>query len=305
MAHFRADVDDPIWNEVREFVARCISRCSGHTPYGDQELSVAATKLSVWVWETAGFDLEVAVVFRRDVIANYIATGATEYKPAGRGNLRSQLLRMAEVLLPEASQRRLPPLPASDPTRPYTAKQLQSLRAWAEGHSTSARVFNARVLLALGCGAGLSAVEIGNVRVADITVDNAGVIVNVTHDRKREVPVLRDWEAALVDRVHQLSADRWAFRENHTAYYPNLVSNFVNRSNVIVVRPQVQRMRTTWITRHLAAGTPAKTLIAAAGVESLGALSRYLQFVEKPTPSERRWMLRDPGLSLHHDSALE
>lgn len=272
-------IDDPVWAEVRGFVTHCVESCTGHTAYDDQDLNIAATKLCAWAWETAGFDLRVDVVFRRDVIGHYIATGAGEYKPAGRGNLRSQLLRMSEILLPETTQQRLTPLPPSDPTRPYKPKEIASLLAWAEWQSTAARRANARTLLSLGLGAGLSAVEIGHFRIRDIRIDEDGVVAHVQGDRERDVPVLRAWESNLIDRYRQLDGDRWAFRENHTDFYPNLVSNFVNRSKATVVRPQAQRMRTTWLVTHLTAGTPLAALVSAAGVESLAGLGRYLRFV--------------------------
>lgn len=284
---------DPVWYEVREFVLSAVAKCSGRTPYDDRDLLIAATKLSSWAWETAGLDLDVEVVFRRDLIANFVAVGASEYRPAGRGNLRSQLLRMSEVLLPGVNARKLQPLPPSDPTRPYRPMEQVSLRAWAESQSTAARRANARVLLSLGFGAGLSATEIGNLRVGDIVMDTDGVVIRVMGDRRRDVPVLARWEADLAARTEELASDRWAFRENHKAFYPNLISNFVNRSSVTVVRPQTQRMRTTWIVTHLTLGTPALALLRASGVDGLGALSRYLKFVSPPDESEARRWLRD------------
>lgn len=295
MSGFQPLIDDPVWAEVKSFVSHCVGRCSGRTPYSDQDLNIAATKLCAWAWETAGFELDIGLVFRRDVIGNYIASGAGEYKPAGRGNLRSQLLRMAEVLLPESTQRRLPPLPASDPTRPYRRTEIQSLRAWADWQSTPARQANARTLLALGLGAGLSAIEIGTLRIQHIHVDRLGVIVHVQGERPRTVPVLREWEPDLVARSRQLPEDKWAFRENHTAFYPNLISNFVNRSKATVVRPQAQRMRTTWLLTHLKAGTPLPSLLAAAGIESLSALNRYLQFLQPEQAVDVRLRLRNAG----------
>jgi len=42
-------------------------------------------------------------------------------------------------------------------------------------------------------------------------------------------------------------------------------------------------MRSTWITTQLSAGTHVRTLVAAAGVDSLEAFTRYLGFVD-PAP---------------------
>lgn len=39
------------------------TKCGGRCPYFDQEPSIAATKLSVWEWETASFELDKASYF--------------------------------------------------------------------------------------------------------------------------------------------------------------------------------------------------------------------------------------------------
>jgi hypothetical protein len=57
------------------------------------------------------------------------------------------------------------------------------------------------------------------------------------------------------------------------------------------VMPQSQRMRSTWITQHLSAGTNVRVLVRAAGVESLEAFTRYLRFVHEPAALEARAQL--------------
>lgn len=284
------------WLLIAPFVAASVAACADATPYETRVLTGAATRLTAWTWLNAGLPLERDVVFNRDVIARFIAVGCSNMKPAVRGNLRSQLLRMSESLLgPAAAPRRLSPLPPSDPTAPYTHQEIVSLRNWADTQSTAQRRDNARVLLALGAGAGLSAIEIGELRVGSIHHDNSGVLISVEGDRPRTVPVLREWETALVERCAQLSQDRYAFRENHTTFYPNLVTNFVDRSRVVGVRPQSQRLRSTWIVRHLEAATPVPLLMHAAGVESLEALTRYVRFVPAIKGESGRQLLRDAG----------
>jgi integrase len=289
---FVPQLPDHVSLAVRGFVNDAVVACLGRTPYDELELKVAATKLAAWARTHAGFPLENDVLFRREVIANFIATGAPEYRPAARGNLRSQLLRMSEILLPANAPRRLRPLPPSDPTTPYSEQEVALLRVWANTESTTARIANANVLLALGLGAGLSASEIGNVRVDDLLADDLGVVVRVTGERAREVPVLHAWESALLNRRQALSAGRFVFRENHGKFYPNLVSNFVARSHVIGPLPQTQRMRTTWIVHHLARGTPVKALLDAAGVESLEAFTRYVPFLPRLRSAEARVALQ-------------
>jgi hypothetical protein len=119
------------------------------------------------------------------------------------------------------------------------------------------------------------------------------VLLQITGERPRAVPVLRDWEQVLVDRTRALGPERFAFRENHGAYYPNLIANFIDRSQVVGVKPQSQRLRATWIVRHLEAATPVVPLMRAAGIESLEALTRYVRFVRDGDETEVRARLRD------------
>lgn len=292
---YEPEIEPALWNAVRPFVASAVAKCVTATPYDAKALNNAASRLASWTWGNAGLPLDQSVVFNRDVIARFITIGCPGMKPAVRGNLRSQLLRMSETLLdPALVQRRLSPLPPSEPTAPYSRSELIALRSWAGTQSTEARRANAEVLLSLGAGAGLSAIEIGELRVGDILTDGLGVQLQVRGDRPRTVPVLREWEESLIERCANLAPERYAFRENHSAFYPNLVTNFVDRSRVVGVRPQSQRLRSTWIVRHLAAATPVALLLRTAGVESLEALTRYLRFVPESEVLEDRARLRDP-----------
>jgi integrase len=295
-SEYEPRLDSATWYSIGPFVTAAVAACVAITPYEANALQNVASRLTAWTWESAGLPLERGVVFNRDVIARFIAIGCPGIKPAVRGNMRSQLLRMSESLLdPAVVPRRLNPLPPSDPTTPYSAMELVSLRSWAEAQSTAQRRANAQVLLALGAGCGLSAIEIGEVRVRDISCDERGVLVRVDGGRPRSVAVLREWENALIERRAMLEPDRYAFRENHTSFYPNLVTNFVDRSRVVGVRPQSQRLRSTWIVHHLEAATPVTLLMRAAGVESLEALTRYTRFVPELDADLGRRLLREPS----------
>jgi integrase len=281
------------WAEIEPFVTAAVAESVALTPYSHRELFQASSRLVLWAWQSAGLPLEREVIFDRSVIGRFIAVGLSEYTEAGRGNRRSQLLRMSEALLDaRTAPRRLAPMAASDPTAPYLAHELAALRSWADRQSTEERRRNARVLLALGLGGGLSAGEIGETRVGQIHVDSEGVLLRVGGDRARTVPVLRDWEDALSARRAELSADRYAFRPNHTANYPNLISNFVAYSGVQEVKPVSQRMRSTWIVHHLQVGTPVVPLLRAAGVESLEAFTRYVRFLPAGDADGERRRLR-------------
>jgi len=233
------------------------------------------------------------VVFNRAVIAEYIDAGCNHISPASRGNRRSKLLRMAELLLPP-DQRvlRLVPLPSADASAPYSSADITMLRGWATGQNTVHRTQGAHVLLFLGLGAGLSTSEIANAKVEDVTFDDQGTLVAVTGARKRIVPVLAEWENVLEGLTAQRAGAEFLFRPNRTSSYVNLVSNFVARTAGTQIRPTPGRMRATWIVNHLTAGTPIPALVEAAGVESLEPFTRYLKFVPGINLTEARKAMR-------------
>jgi integrase len=285
-----------VWLGVEGFVVAAVDEVHGRTPYRDRDLMLTCSRLAVWATRVAGLPLERQAVFQRETIAKFIVRGCAHFKPATQGNMRSQLLRMSEVLLDRHSvPRRLKPLKAADPSRPYSDRELVSLRNWADGQSTPSRRANANILMSAGAGAGLTASEIGELRTTDVQIDTAGVQLIVRGERPRTVPVLAEWESAFALRVGDLRSGSYLFRENHSQFYPNLISNFVARSARVGVKPQTQRLRATWVVRHLSAGTPVSALLKAAGVDSLESFTRYVRFVLTLDPELERQVLRKPG----------
>jgi integrase len=277
---YRPTIPAEYWQQIGPFVARAVTDSAGATSYSDRELFAATTPFVLWAWQTAGLPLKREQIFRISVVDRFASVEADSYATAAsRNTIRSRLLRMAEVLHPEQTERPLRALGASDPTRPYSTEEVIALRSWARSQRTEQRRRDAEALLALGLGAGLSGREILNVRVADIRRVSGGVDVGVGGERPRRVPVLREWERALLDRADADDTKAWAFRAGHTTENPNLITDFVSRSRGRI-QLQARRMRTTWIVHHLNAGTPAVALIRAAGVNSLAALDRFLPFAE-------------------------
>ena len=291
--NYTPEIESAHWAAIEPFVSSVVTDADGLTPYRSRDLLVSVSRLTWWAWKSAGLPLERDVLLRREVIARYIEVGCSALKPAARGNARSQLLRVSEALLDTRRvPARLKPLPASDPARPYSSQEMNALVSWAEHQSTADRRQNAHVLLALGAGAGLSTSEIGHLRVNQIEIGADGATVHILAGRLRSVPVIIEWEGALQSRKDKTPGALFAFRPNHTVVYPNLISNFVDRSDVGDVRAHSQRLRSTWLVRQLDAGTPVVPLMEAAGLESLEALTRYLRFVSPSDEQSARNQLR-------------
>lgn len=296
IAHYTPELAPEQWAQIAEFVRAAVTDAHQGTVYSARELLKAATPLVAWCFWTAGLDLDRETVFHPEVIGEFIDRGTPQWSRPTAANRRSQLLRMSELLLPHGVRPvRLPPMWSARPSVPYTPAEVIALRSWAGGQTSQYMVVNSTVLLALGLGAGLSAAEVCEVRAGHLLVDADGVLVEVVGKRSRLVPVLAEWEPILVSLADAaaIRPDLYVFRPQRTTSNKNTISNFVAKTNAPRVHPSLLRMRATWIVTHLTAGSPVKPLMEAAGVESLEALTRYLQFVPDVDVAAYRAAFRD------------
>lgn len=269
------------WEETRRFVTAAVAACSGKTAYPDRDLLQATTRLAAWTLAQADIPLTRRVVFEPATIERFIAGGLPHYAPASRGNRRSMLLRMSEVLLGDMARRtKLAPLPASSASVPYTPDEVRELRTWVR-LASGARRNNAMVLVALGLGAGLSAGEVVGVARKDIVREGRSVLVHVGGARPRTVAVDEAWAVDLLKAVQDAKPTDWVFCHGRVSAGKNLVTNFVAKTETRGLAPNSQRMRATWIVGHLNSGAGVVPLMRQAGVTSLEAITRYVQFVDE------------------------
>jgi len=286
---YRPQMDAAYWDQIGPFVLECVDLAAPDTRYSDKELLAAAAPLTLWAWQSAGMELERHRVFSRATIERFIDSGLTGYSTrASKNTLRSRLNRMSEIL--HSSQtlaRALRPLGNSDPMAPYTSAELVQLQSWATAQQTESRRRNAHALLALGLGAGLSATELLGVHADHITADSHGVHIAVGGVRARRVTVLRQWE----EHLRPDGENQWLFRQERQGMNRNLITDFVSHAEQRVDL-KTRRMRSTWIVHHFTIGTPPLVLLAAAGVQSLESLDRFVRFAPKPEGEEAAFHLR-------------
>lgn len=287
---YQPSIDPAYWEAIRDFVRDVVARTETTVPYTTYALYRASTEFTLWAWQTAGLPLEVEDLFERSVIAFYVQTGCGQLTAAARGNRRSLLLRMSEHLLLDAPTR-LEPMPASNPSEPYSRREIVSIVSWARAQSTPERRANAHALVALGLGGGLSSQEIIALQVKDVHRERDQVTVTVAGTRRRDVPLLDEY-AELMPAVNIATPNGFVFRPGRTQIYVNAISNFVKRGNGGGLRPTTQRMRATWLVHHLNAGTPLTVLTRAAGLESLDALARFEHFATEIDAATATRLLR-------------
>jgi integrase len=292
---YAPQVDARTWDRISGFVRSAVHDAEPSTVYDASSLLSSVSGFVGWADQT-GHSLNRTALFDRWLIEEYIANGCPTLSSASRGNRRSHLFRVAEVLLgPSFAGPKPVPLLPSDPVRPYTATELEMLKRWANGQPRENNKADATVLLALGVGAGLAVEDLLRIKQQDLTEDNDGVLVTVVGGRRpRQVPVLHMWTydlSPMIAGFSALTANEFVFRPRRKVGSKNSVTNFVARTTNAGVRVSSQRLRATWIVTHLTAGTPVVPLMQVAGVDSLEALTRYVRYVPQIDPARsRQWL---------------
>jgi hypothetical protein len=174
---------------------------------------------------------------------------------------------------------------------PYTAEELELLRADALVQPTMSRIRAARALLALGAGAGLDGRWVARVTAGDVQRVGDSVLVAVGEPFARRVPVLARWEA------EALNLAATAGREFLVGGY----STSKNRAGALAAwlvvpnghpRLSASRLRSTWLVAHLTLGTRLPELARAAGLQGITVLSDLLPHVPVQGEAAAATMLR-------------
>ncbi|MGL6236126.1 MAG: hypothetical protein ACRC20_12370 [Segniliparus sp.] len=267
---------------VTDFAAICVRAVDYSLP--------PTTRLVAWC-HNQGYPLERAVVLDRHTIALFVEDYYKVRTLRTRRNIRSALMRIGRVLVPEAYPQPLPPIAKSPVAAPYTTAEQAALRSWARGGRTTYRREQSALLLALGIGAGLTRADVEHLLVKHVTVDQDGVLIDIVGGRHpRMVPMLRDWEQAVVDVVN-------SGRDPDTyLVLPRAKSRSKNLTNTHKVygagAPSTIRMRATWMAAHLVNGVPIKAFLDASGIGNLESAERILSILPDPDPVVARRALR-------------
>ncbi|PZF61594.1 hypothetical protein DEI81_11235 [Curtobacterium sp. MCBD17_013] len=133
---YQPKIEPAHWEAIRDFVREVATQTEGHIPYSVGTVYNTMTEFALWGWQVAALPLETRAMLDRSVIAYYIQVGCGQLTAAARGNRRSILLRIAKFFA-TIPAKRLPPLPASNPSAPYTAREQVSILSWARAQSTA------------------------------------------------------------------------------------------------------------------------------------------------------------------------
>ncbi|WP_254885669.1 hypothetical protein [Streptomyces sp. NA02950] len=237
----------------------------------------------------------------REVIERFIDIGCPQVKESTRGNYRSRLLRLRELVIGGECRTGKPAeLSASSANPPYRPKELADLWGWACGQPTDELRWGCKTLLALGAGVGLDSPEVIPLRAHDVRHSarmRGPVVVKTRGSREREILSRRPWEAVLASAAERLEtpgAASYLFRPNCHSRGTNTVTNFLARTKPDPGSPRLSmgRLRSTWLVDLFESRVPITVIVAAAGVDTLHGLSRILPFLSGLPADEAAALLR-------------
>ena len=284
------------WHLDREFVTAAVRAAEPHVAYEARQLLSDVAAHVHWCRTVAGLPQTVEAVFAKQTVEEYIAHGCPNLADVSRGNRRSALRRVAEVLLPDVWETaRTVPYTASRAPAPYSTAEVAAFRSWANSRPTATQRADAFALIALGIGCGLSPEDINPLRAEQVTITADGVLVTVSGRRARTVVCRRGFESELLEAVDGIESDQFVFRRNRpdSRAGSNYLSHFVDRHTPVgQLRFNGQRARVTWLVHHLNVGTPLAVLLAAAGIKKVDGLDRYLPYLNAPTSADTHRLLR-------------
>jgi hypothetical protein len=216
----------------------------------------------------------------------FTAVGRPDLAPATRAAIASRVRSLANPV----------PVSGRDVFTPYTAAELAALWQAAGEQKTPERSRNARIMLALGAGAGLTTSEIAQVRAHDVRPAGAAVVVAVRGRRQRRMVIVRRaFEHTLAEAAHA--------HTGHIVYL--LAPGCYSRTGIVhkitgslqlpdnCPRPQPRRLRANWLKELAEAHVPLPVLAAAAGVTDLAALTRLLRHLKRPDVDQAADQLRN------------
>lgn len=299
MAHtsntFQAKIPPAQWDAIKNFVKDAVADSDPNGVIASRNVHVHCAKFVHWAWNEAGLPLDREAIFRPAVIDNFIEFGFPGETASTLSTYRGSLYRMAERLQrgPDRIMPRRRISRGNHTSAPYDSAELAQLELWATHQKTDYRTFNATLVLCVTLGAGLRASEVLAATTEDVVVDEVGVCLRVRGERQRVVPVLDEWSAAL-RHVAENKPDDAAYLlspRRQRNVNPGLLSAFIEDCGTYGLRPNPQRLRCTWIVRHLNSGIHAATLARIAGLADAGGLTKYWQFAHEPDPGAARELL--------------
>lgn len=226
-------------------------------------------------------------MFTPDNIERYIDVATPELGELSKATRRSLLRRTARRVTTNAPWEPPPTrLHTAPRKRPYTDQEIEAFRSLQQ--PTELAQHRLQALLVLGLGAGVTGVEYYSSTARDVWTDERGVTLLRVHGRRpRIVVVFDDWAeelhavAARVGDGHLLGGTLPKAEASRLWHIMGVI-HFPDWTG----RLELERLRSTWLVRHLDQGTPLRALLPAAGLTTTAACTDLLPYVRVPDADE-------------------
>jgi len=278
---YRPQLPAQHWNTVAEFTRTVVTAARPANEAIAARMLHLVSRLAVWAWQTAGVELTVAAVLRRDIIDRFVTDIYRHDAASTRSRAATVLSHLAGVVT--GKERPVTKVKfAESQGAPYLPSDEGWLRSWPDKQSTAGRRRNAHGVLGLCRGAGLTRHEVELARVSDVHLHTPAPHVIVRGDHARATPLNPAW-ANHLELVMATAGqpDDFLLAPNSTAYRRELMSEITHRLQAQGPRPH--RLRSTWIIEWLQAA-PAPYVLEISGLSKLKALDRHLPFIPRATP---------------------
>lgn len=284
-------VDPERWAHIRAFVTDSVALTLPQSQRTARLYTSTAAIYVAWVVFERGYPLKASIVWRRDVIDEWVQEGAPHLTVVTRRNYRTSLSRIAEAVAVDSSETKFTRIPKENTAFPYTRAEMLVFRDWATGQTTPLKVRRGMLMLILCAGAGLTSSEVALVRPEDVHVSDAGILIDVRGRNPRAVPLLAEWDAwmlALLGQKPPVGKPLWG--ELRTKDKSRILSNFT--MGTVGKAPRGDRLRNTWLIALMNARAPMREVFQAAGVRKLENLGVILDFATPVPPDEYLAALR-------------
>lgn len=278
----------PAWSHVGDEVRALVAKADPLVPYDAAELLSVLSRLALFCH---GQGQPSRAWLEPSTIDWFLDVGCRHLSSGTRATYRSRLRRLREAIHGGEA----PPIPLSASTahQPYTAGEQAALWSFASNQPTDRLRRGARTLLALGLGVGLPSEEIIPLLAGQVRVISNGAVVVEVHGRRPRLVVCRHrWEPVLAELADTAGSEHLFLPG--AVRGKNLITNFLGRAHRSPATPEIKisRLRDTWLVEHLTVGTPLTVIVAAAGLDGLGALDRLLPYLPVSSPEAAERQLR-------------
>ena len=177
---------------------------------------------------------------------------------------------------------------------PHTAGEIHALWRWITSIPTTCVGAGLREAMVFALGAGLGMGAMRELRGTQVRRSGAFVVVDVP-GRSCPVAVLAEWEDEALAAAERAGEDYVVHPSQRARGGHGILTNLTLAAGRRPPRTpsfDARRLRATWLVLQLQRGTPAKVLLAAAGLQTLSALDRLMPYVEMPPEADAFCFLR-------------